>query len=100
MSWSSNNGREDSPGGVISSKSSFAHPRSIVNHKSGNLVVTHFALRVKDVQKLQRIELVLAELLHETTPMYSALIPLLPMYSALIPLLPMYSALIPLLTLR
>merc|ERR1711973_787473 len=43
MSWSSNNGREDGSWSIISSKSSFAHTRSIVNNQSGNFVVTHDA---------------------------------------------------------
>merc|ERR1719394_1263020 len=43
MSGSSNNRGEDSSGSVISGKASFAHTRSIVNNKSSNFVVTHFA---------------------------------------------------------
>merc|ERR1719322_1572609 len=43
MSWSSNDGGEDGSGSVISGKTSFAHTRSIVNNKSSNFVVTHFA---------------------------------------------------------
>merc|ERR1712122_265856 len=42
MSWSSNNGGEDSSGSVISGESSFAHAGSIVNNKSSNIFVTHF----------------------------------------------------------
>merc|ERR1712088_1064428 len=41
MSGASNNGREDSPGGIISSKSSLAHARAIVYDKSGGIFVTH-----------------------------------------------------------
>merc|ERR1711936_225261 len=41
MSWASNNGWEDSPGGVISGETSLAHSRSIVNDKSGSIFVTH-----------------------------------------------------------
>merc|ERR1711931_337468 len=37
----SNNGGEDSSGSVISSKSSLAHARAIVNDKSSNVFVTH-----------------------------------------------------------
>merc|ERR1711970_1307289 len=40
----SNNGREDSSGSVISSKSSLAHAGAIVNDKSSNVFVTHFEL--------------------------------------------------------
>merc|ERR1719288_397381 len=41
VSWSSNNGGEDSSGSVISGKTSLAHTGAIVNNKSGNFVVTH-----------------------------------------------------------
>merc|ERR1712098_589741 len=37
-----NNGGEDSPGGVISSKASLAHAGAIVDNKSSNVLVTHF----------------------------------------------------------
>merc|ERR1712119_56573 len=42
MSRATNNAREDSSWGVIAGKASFAHARSIVNHQSGNVFVTHF----------------------------------------------------------
>merc|ERR550534_1236174 len=41
MSWASNDGGEDSPGGVISGKSSLAHAGAIVNNQSGGIFVTH-----------------------------------------------------------
>merc|ERR1712026_657948 len=41
MSWASNNGWEDSPGGVITSESSLAHAGAIVNNQSGGIFVTH-----------------------------------------------------------
>merc|ERR1712026_443397 len=41
MSWASNNGWKDSPGGVITSESSFAHAGAIVNNQSGGIFVTH-----------------------------------------------------------
>merc|ERR1719466_735078 len=41
VTGASNNGREDSPGGVISSESGFAHSGAIVNDKSGSIFVTH-----------------------------------------------------------
>jgi hypothetical protein len=44
MTGTANNRGEDSPGGVISSKASFAHTRSIVNDKSSYVFVTHFEL--------------------------------------------------------
>ena len=37
----SNNGGEDSPGGVITGKAGLAHAGAIVNDKSGNVLVTH-----------------------------------------------------------
>merc|ERR1719367_651798 len=37
----SNNGWKNSPGSIISSKSSFAHARAIVNDKSSSIFVTH-----------------------------------------------------------
>merc|ERR1719210_2384225 len=40
----SNNGGEDSPGSVISSKSSLAHAGAIVNNQSSNVFVTHLGL--------------------------------------------------------
>ena len=53
MSGASDNGWENSPGGVIPSKSSFAHARAIVNNKSSGIFITHFefCLRVKKVWK-------------------------------------------------
>merc|ERR1711990_773557 len=41
VTGTSNNGREDSPGGVITSESSLAHAGAIVNDKSGSIFVTH-----------------------------------------------------------
>merc|ERR1712026_292346 len=41
VTGASNNGREDSPGGVISSDTGFAHAGAIVNDKSGSIFVTH-----------------------------------------------------------
>merc|ERR1712130_891851 len=41
VAGASNNGREDSPGGVISSETSFAHAGAIVNNQSGGIFVTH-----------------------------------------------------------
>merc|ERR1711993_94056 len=44
VTGASNNGREDSPGGVISSETGFAHAGAIVNDKSGSIFVTHVCL--------------------------------------------------------
>merc|ERR1712117_976622 len=44
MSWTSNNGWEDSSGSVISGETSFAHTGSIVNNESSNILVTHLDL--------------------------------------------------------
>ena len=41
MPGASNDGREDSPGSVITGKPSLAHTGAIVNDKSGNILVTH-----------------------------------------------------------
>merc|ERR1711870_4755 len=41
VAWASNNGWEDSPGGVITGESGFAHAGAIVNDKSGGIFVTH-----------------------------------------------------------
>merc|ERR1712038_1887068 len=39
--WATNDGREDSPGGVITGETSLAHAGAIVNDKSSNVFVTH-----------------------------------------------------------
>ena len=44
MARAANNGGEDGPGGVITSKSSLAHAGAIVNNKSSNVFVTHLGL--------------------------------------------------------
>merc|ERR1712117_65425 len=41
VSRATNNAWEDSSWGVITSEASFAHTRSIVNHQSGNVFITH-----------------------------------------------------------
>ncbi len=41
MTRASNNGWEDSPGGVISGETGLAHSGAIVHDKSGNILVTH-----------------------------------------------------------
>merc|ERR1711971_727184 len=44
MAWAPNDGGEDSPGGIISSETGFAHAGAIVNDKSGGIFVTHVVL--------------------------------------------------------
>merc|ERR1711881_332896 len=46
MARASNNGWEHSSRGIITSKASFAHARTIVNDKSSNVFVTHFEFDV------------------------------------------------------
>merc|ERR1712241_88360 len=46
MTGASNNGGEDSPGGVIPSETSLAHAGAIVNDKSSNVFVTHDGIEV------------------------------------------------------
>merc|ERR1719147_353489 len=41
VAGAANNGGEDGPGGVISSKASLAHAGAIVNNKGSNVLVTH-----------------------------------------------------------
>ena len=41
MPGASNDGREDSPGSVITGKPGLAHAGAVVNDKSGNILVTH-----------------------------------------------------------
>ena len=41
MPGASNDGREDSPGGVITGEAGLAHAGAIVNDKSSNVLVTH-----------------------------------------------------------
>merc|ERR1711997_899178 len=41
VAGASNNGREDSPGGIVSSETGFAHAGAVVNDKSSYVFVTH-----------------------------------------------------------
>ena len=41
MTGTSNNGGEDSPGGVITGETSLAHAGAIVDNESSNVFVTH-----------------------------------------------------------
>merc|ERR1711894_776091 len=42
MARTANNGWEDSPGGIITSETSFAHAGAIVDNKSSNVFISHF----------------------------------------------------------
>jgi hypothetical protein len=44
MPGASNDGGEDSPGGVITGKPGLAHAGAIVDNQSGGVLVTHFDL--------------------------------------------------------
>merc|ERR1719148_604560 len=54
VAGTSNNGWEDGPGGVITSESSFAHARAIVNDQSGGIFVTHVGFSLKICLNLDR----------------------------------------------
>ena len=41
MPWATNNGGEDSPGGVITGETGLAHAGAIVNDQSSSVFVTH-----------------------------------------------------------
>ena len=49
MTGATNNGWEDSPRGVITGKTSFAHAGAIVNNESSNVFVTHLGRVVSTV---------------------------------------------------
>jgi len=48
VAGATNNGWEDSPGGIISSESGFAHSGAIVNDKSGCVLVTHLEMKFSE----------------------------------------------------
>ena len=54
MAGASNDGGEDSPGGIISGETGFAHAGAIVNDKSGGIFVTHVVLadRVEVIESI------------------------------------------------
>jgi hypothetical protein len=54
MLGAAHNGRKDSARSVISSQTSLAHTRSIVNHKSLNVVVCHFCKKRKKSARLKK----------------------------------------------
>ena len=47
MPGASNNGGEDSPGGVVSGEAGLAHAGAIVTDQSGNVLVTHLEFCTK-----------------------------------------------------
>jgi len=51
MTGTSNNGGEDSPGGVITGETSLAHAGAIVNDKSSNVFVTHGGMEVFKIKE-------------------------------------------------
>ena len=55
MAGTTNNGGEDSPGGVITSETSFAHAGAIVHDKSGNIIITHVVLSDRVNEKEQAV---------------------------------------------
>ena len=56
MARTANNGWEDSPGGIITSETSFAHAGAIVDNKSSNVFISHFRFEFSTVcQKKMRL---------------------------------------------
>ena len=49
MARTANNGWEDSPGGIITSETSFAHAGAIVDNKSSNVFISHFRFEFSTV---------------------------------------------------
>ncbi len=56
MPGASNNGGEDSPGGVVDGEPGLAHPGAIVHNQRGNLVVTHLVAVVELVCLIKQKE--------------------------------------------
>ena len=58
MAGTSNDGGEDSPGGVITGETGLAHAGAVVNDKSGNILVTHLGfVGLSGFSKEERYEL-------------------------------------------
>ena len=55
MPGASNNGGEDSPGGVITGKAGLAHAGAIVDNQSGNVLVTHLGRSLNGVCREEKI---------------------------------------------
>ena len=49
MPGASDDGGEDSPGGIITGKAGLAHARAIVDNQSGNILVTHLGRSLNEV---------------------------------------------------
>merc|ERR1712095_90912 len=56
MARSANDGWEDSPGGVITSETSFAHAGAIVDNKSSNVFISHFRFELFSTDNCQKNE--------------------------------------------
>merc|ERR1719449_497687 len=54
MARTANNGWEDSPGGVITSETSFAHAGAIVDNKSSNVFISHFRFELFSTDNCQK----------------------------------------------
>merc|ERR1739847_131162 len=54
---SANDGWEDSPGGVITSETSFAHAGAIVDNKSSNVFISHFRFELFSTDNCQKMRL-------------------------------------------
>jgi hypothetical protein len=42
VAGTTNNGREDSAGSVVTSETGFAHTGTVVNYEGGDIIITHF----------------------------------------------------------
>ena len=56
MARSANDGWEDSPGGIITSETSFAHAGAIVDNKSSNVFISHFRFELFSTDNCQKNE--------------------------------------------
>ena len=54
MARTANNGWEDSPGGIITSETSFAHAGAIVDNKSSNVFISHFRFELFSTDNCQK----------------------------------------------
>ena len=54
MARSANDGWEDSPGGIITSETSFAHAGAIVDNKSSNVFISHFRFELFSTDNCQK----------------------------------------------
>merc|ERR1711884_260498 len=56
MAGTANNGWEDSPRGIITSETSFAHAGAIVDNKSSNVFISHFRFELFSTDNCQKNE--------------------------------------------